>query len=163
VDEGARRRLVRDRFLLGVGVIASLLLAVAVAWLPWAAIDLAGQQSISFSSGSLRPFLLGLVVLSIALSAVLWWHPSRVISWLLVLLSVASAVLAIWLALRSIAAANAYAYQGAGYTNTSYELGSVLGVLSAAGMLATSIVRVSTKASPPEGALPPAQSAAQRS
>ncbi len=163
MDEGARQQLVRDRFLLGVGVIASLLLAVAVAWLPWAAIDLAGEKTISFSSGSLTPSLLSLVTLSIAFSAVLWRHPSRVMSWLLVIVSAASVVLAIWLALRSIAAANTYPYQAVAYTNTSYEPGAVLGVLSAAAMVAANIVRVSTKARNPEGALRPVQSPAQRS
>jgi len=129
-----------------VGSIASLVLITAVLWLPWATITGGAHGgTIKFTGGSLtRPVVYPALVVPVLWLAALRW-PQRMINLLLLVASVIALLFAVLLALRSISSANSLAVadssiEGAVLTQTSYALGSVLGVAAGVATVTVSAV-----------------------
>jgi hypothetical protein len=119
----------------------SLGVILAAALLPWATItEGVPGTTTSFRSGSLGPPLICLALMAIALSlAVIAW-PLRLLRWADLVDCTVTLLYSVALALRSIAAANETLSHA--YTQTAYAIGSFVGVLCAAAMLAASVVDV---------------------
>lgn len=131
-----------DRILAVAITVASVAFIVAANWLPWASSNLG---AVRFMAGPLAPFMTGIAIAAIALTAATLLRPSKLFDWLLIGLSTTAVILAVYSALHSISSANTNPGGG-----TAYRVGSGVGVLAALMLLVAISVRLGLAANESE-------------
>jgi uncharacterized membrane protein len=122
-------------------IVASLLLLVSALWLPWATYRHVGM-TVSYRTSPLNTVLILCALLTLVLGVVSVVKVRRSIDRILLLASCVAVVSALALALTTIREANEAAERAAaGATQTSYGIGSALGLGAAVALLVICLSR----------------------
>lgn len=131
----------RDGWTLAGQLLGSVLLLVSAGRLPWASWR-TFHRYVGFRTGRLDEVLIDCSLLSLALVVIGWVWRRRSVCWLQLGLGCISAVCSVALALNSISNANHLDVAGNGVVQTSYGIGSAVGIAGSILLVTSSAFRL---------------------